>query len=114
MTTNALRTANPARNRTRVVVIFFLFMLLHQSDKLLIGPLMTPIMDTFQINNTQWGLINTGALIVASLLFPLWGWLSDKYNRSRLLALAAFIWGATTWLSAVAPNFGAFLVTRSS
>jgi MFS family permease len=96
------------------MVIFFIFMLLHQSDKLLIGPLMKPIMDTFHINYTQWGLINTGALIVGSLLYPIWGWLNDKYNRAKLLALASFIWGATTWLSAVAPSYGFFLATRSS
>jgi MFS family permease len=113
-TSTALKLSNPARSRWRVVVIFFLFMLLHQSDKLLIGPLMKPIMETFQINYTQWGLINTGALVVGFLLYPLWGWLSDKYNRARLLALASLIWGTTTWFSAIAPNFGAFLVTRSS
>jgi len=63
---------------------------------------------------TQWGLINTGALIVGSVLYPLWGWMNDKYNRAKLLALASFIWGSTTWLSAIAPNFSTFLVTRSS
>jgi MFS family permease len=96
------------------VGIFFLFMLLHQSDKLLIGPLMKPIMETFQINYTQWGLINTGALVVGSMLYPVWGWLSDKYNRAKLIALASFVWGATTWFSAIAPTFRTFLVTRSS
>lgn len=113
MTTTTLRLT-ASRRRWKVLVIFFVFMLLHQSDKLLIGPLMKPIMDTFNINYTQWGLINTGALVVGSLLYPVWGWLSDKYNRARLLALASFIWGATTWLSAVAPNYPIFLATRSS
>lgn len=113
MTTTSLQlTAN--RHRWKVLVIFFIFMLLHQSDKLLIGPLMKPIMDTFKINYTQWGLINTGALIVGSMLYPVWGWLSDKYNRAKLLALASFIWGATTWFSAVAPTYPTFLATRSS
>jgi hypothetical protein len=32
------------------LVVFFTFMLLHQSDKLLIGPLTTPIMGTFDSN----------------------------------------------------------------
>ena len=96
------------------MVVFFIFMLLHQTDKLLIGPLQTPIMDTFNMTYTQWGLINSGALIVGTLFYPLWGWLSDKYNRGKLLALASFIWGSTTWLSALAPNFKTFLVTRSS
>jgi MFS family permease len=31
-----------------------------------------------------------------------------------LLALASFIWGSTTWLSAIAPNYRIFLVTRAS
>ena len=114
MTTTTLRTASATRHSLKVVVIFFIFMLLHQSDKLLIGPLMKPIMDTFQINYTQWGLINTGALVVGSLLYPVWGWLSDRYNRARLLSLASLIWGATTWFSAIAPNFNTFLITRSS
>ncbi len=114
MATRALPLTLSAQRRWKVIVIFFIFMLLHQSDKLLIGPLMKPIMDTFHINYTQWGLINTGALVVGFLLYPVWGWLSDKYNRARLLALASFIWGATTWFSAIAPNYGTFLVTRSS
>jgi MFS family permease len=96
------------------VVIFFIFMLLHQTDKLLIGPLQIYIMDTFKMTYTQWGLINTGALIVGSALYPVWGWLNDKYNRGKLLALASFIWGSTTWISAIAPTFKFFLVTRSS
>jgi len=102
------------------VAIFFVFMLLHQTDKLLVGPLQTDIMDTFNMSYTQWGLINSGALIVGTILYPVWGWLSDKYNRGKLLAAASFIWGSTTWLSALAPNFhqpsrfSDFLITRSS
>jgi MFS family permease len=102
------------RGAKTTVLVFFIFMLLHQTDKLLIGPLQTPIMSTFKMTYTQWGLINSGALIVGTLFYPLWGWLSDKYNRGKLLALASFIWGSTTWLSALAPNFKTFLLTRSS
>jgi hypothetical protein len=39
------------------LVVFFTFMLLHQSDKLLIGPLTTPIMETFDINEAQKGAV---------------------------------------------------------
>lgn len=103
-----------SRYRWFVVAVFFLFMLLHQADKLLIGPLTTPIMETFGIDEVQMGAVFTGALLVGAILYPLWGYLYDRYGRSRLLALASFIWGATTWLSAIAPNFKSFLVTRAS
>ena len=102
------------RYRWFVVAVLFCFMLLHQSDKLLIGPLTTPIMESFRINEAQMGAVFTGALIVSALFYPLWGYLYDRYARARLLALASFIWGCTTWLSAVARTYPAFLVTRAS
>ena len=89
-------------------------MLLHQTDKLMIGSLQVPISETFGINNQQWGLVNSGALIVATILYPIWGYLYDRYARAKLLALASFIWGATTWLNAIVRTFGGFLVTRAS
>jgi len=97
-----------------VVGVFFLFMLLHQADKLLIAPLTTPIMETFHINEAQMGAVSTGALIVGALLYPLWGYLYDRFARSKLLALASFIWGATTWLNAIAPSYRSFLATRAT
>ncbi len=105
---------HPSRHRWFVVAVFFCFMLLHQADKLLIGPLTTPIMDTFHINEAQMGAVFTGALIVGAIFYPLWGYLYDRYARSKLLALASFIWGSTTWLSAIAPTFPTFVATRAS
>ncbi len=97
-----------------VVAIFFVFMLLHQSDKLLIGPLTTPIMETYGIDEVQMGAIFTGALLVGAFLYPIWGYLYDRYARSKLLALAAFVWGSTTWISAIAPTYRTFLISRAS
>jgi MFS transporter, Spinster family, sphingosine-1-phosphate transporter len=103
-----------SRYRWVVISILFVFMLLHQADKLLIGPLTTSIMKDFGINRTQMGLVTTGALIVGAIMYPLWGYLYDRYARAKLLALASFIWGATTWLGAIAPNYGSFLAARAS
>ena len=103
-----------SRYRWFVVAIFFFFMLLHQTDKLMIGSLQVQITDDFGISNTQWGLVNSGALIVATILYPIWGYLYDRFARAKLLSLASFIWGATTWLNALARNFGVFLATRAS
>jgi len=100
--------------RWLVVVIFFLFMFLHQTDKLLIGSLQVQITDTFKINDFQWGLINSGALAVATILYPVWGYLYDRYARAKLLALASLIWGATTWLNAIVRTYTGFLITRAS
>src|SRR5512139_3599407 len=74
---------NP-RYRWFVVFVFFLFMLLHQTDRLMIGPMQETIEQQFSIDDRQWGFINTGALLVGTLLYPLWGYLYDRYARPRL------------------------------
>jgi MFS family permease len=102
------------RYRWFVAFVFFLFLLLHQADKLLIGPLTTSIMEDFRINEAQMGAVSSLAIVVASLLYPAWGYLYDRYARAKLLALASLIWGSTTWLNALAPTYRAFVATRSS
>jgi MFS family permease len=103
-----------SRHGWSVVTIFFFFVLLHQADKLLIGPLTENIIKDFNITNTQMGAVSMGALIVGAICYPIWGYLYDRFSRPKLLALSSFIWGATTWLNAIAPTYPAFLVTRSS
>jgi MFS transporter, Spinster family, sphingosine-1-phosphate transporter len=93
---------------------FMAFMLFQQAEKLVIGPLTTPIMDEFKINEAQMGLVFTGALVVGAILYPVWGYLYDRFARTKLLALAALLWGATTWLSASVRVFPLFVVARSS
>ncbi|HWR65589.1 MAG TPA: MFS transporter [Bellilinea sp.] len=102
------------RYRWFVVGVFFIFMLLHQADKLLIGPLTTPIMEQFDIDEAQMGLVFSGAILVGAIFYPLWGYLFDRFSRAKLLALASFIWGSTTWISAIARTFPVFLGSRAS
>jgi predicted MFS family arabinose efflux permease len=97
-----------------VVSVLFCFVLLHQADKLLISPLTTPITETFGLNEAQMGAVSMFAVLVAAILYPVWGYLYDRCARARLLALASLIWGATTWLNALAPNYPTFLATRAT
>jgi MFS family permease len=71
-------------------------------------------MDSFGINEAQMGFVFSGAVVVGALFYPVWGYLYDRFVRSKLLALASLIWGATTWLSAVVRTFPGFLASRAS
>ena len=53
---------NPSRNRWLAVAIFFVFMLLHQTDRLLIGSLTSAIMADFGLTEVQMGGIITSSL----------------------------------------------------
>ncbi len=108
-----MKQENP-RYRWFVVVVFFFFMLLHQTDKLMIGSLQVQISNDLGLDIIQWGWINSGALLVATVLYPIWRYLYDRYSRTKLLSLASLIWGSTTWLNALVKTFGGFLATRAS
>ena len=103
-----------SKNRWLAVAIFFFFMLLHQTDRLLIGPLTSLIMEDFNLSEVQMGGIITSSLILGSIFYPVWGYLFDRFARPKLLALASLIWGITTWLSAIAPTPTLFLISRAS
>jgi MFS family permease len=103
-----------SRYRWFVVVVFFFFMLLHQTDKLMIGSLQVQISEDLGLDIVQWGWVNSGALLVATVLYPIWGYLYDRYARTTLIAFASFVWGTTTWLNAIVHTFGGFLATRAS
>lgn len=107
-------TQHQKRQRRLVIALSFAFMLFHQADKLLISPLTSQIMSEFKIDEAQMGSIVSGALIVGTLFYPVWGYLYDRFARPKLIALASLIWGSTTWLSALAPSFGLFAATRAS
>lgn len=81
---------------------------------MVISPLVTPIMEEFQVNEAQMGAISSLALVVAAILYPFWGYFYDRYARPKAIALTSLIWGITTSLSAFAPNFRSFMVTRAS
>lgn len=109
-----MKVAHRKRQKRLVIILSFAFMLFHQADKLLIGPLTSDIMSSFDINEVKMGALVSGALLVGTLFYPIWGYLYDRYARPKLIALASFLWGSTTWLSAIAPSFPLFAATRSS
>jgi len=105
----------PGRPRRGFILgTFFVFIFLHQTDRLLISPLTTDIMLEFDIGKAQMGLVSSAALLVGGGMFLVRGYLYDRYARAPLLALASFLWGATTWLSARAPTYPTFLLTRAT
>ncbi len=97
-----------------VLVVFFLFMLLHYADRFIVTPLVHVLMEEFALTYAQMGLVGTGTILVATVLFPVWGLLFDKYSRVKLCAFASAIWGVTTWLSALSRNFFDLVFTRAS
>ncbi len=100
------------RYRWFVVLFFVVFLTTHQADRFIISAVAPQVMDEFQVTYGQLGLVFSLTVLVAAVLYPVWGYLYDRYSRKLLAGLAAIIWGFTTIFNALSRTFSQFFVTR--
>lgn len=96
-----------------VAIILFVFRSLHTADIFVISVVLQQILDEFDITYTSGGLIFTATFFMSVFLYPVWGYLSDRYSRKTLISLSGIIWGLTTWLNTSSKAFSDFLTTRT-
>src|SRR6185437_14166855 len=77
-----------------------------QMDRQILMLVAQPLKQALDLSDTQIGAINGIALSLVAMLatFPL-GWLADRVDRRRLLALCIIIWSIFTAACGFARNF---------
>jgi MFS transporter, Spinster family, sphingosine-1-phosphate transporter len=93
------------------VLIFFLFMLFHQFDVVLLNPVINQISAAYNVLREQLQPVFTLAIWVGAAFFLLWGWGYDRFNRKIILVYAGFVWGVTSLLIGISPTFVTFSVS---
>jgi len=96
-----------------VAIVLFLFRSLHTADIYVISVVLPQILEEFQITYTGGGALFTATFAFSALLYPVWGYLFDRYSRKTLISLSGILWGLTTWLNTIPRNFLGFFVTRT-
>jgi len=96
-----------------MTIMLFVFRSLHTADVFLISVVLPQILEEFNITYTVAGLVFTATFFMAVALYPVWGYLYDKYSRKTLISLSGIIWGVTTWLNAIPRTFLGFFATRT-
>lgn len=82
-------------------------------DRSLLGILAKPIQDSLHVTDGQLGLIGGlyFALFYCFISIPV-GWIADRTNRSRVLALACALWSAATMACGLAANYTQLVMAR--
>ncbi len=96
-----------------MTIMLFLFRSLHIADIFVISVVLPLILEEFQITYTAAGLVFTATSFIAVILYPVWGYLYDRYSRRALISLSGIVWGFTTWLNALPKTFSEFFLTRT-
>jgi MFS family permease len=95
-----------------ITVICSLIALLETTATGAVAGALSNIQDTFSLSDTRAGFIPTAGIAGALLAAPVAAVLADRANRAYVLAAGAVLWAASAVLSAAAPVFLLFLITR--
>ncbi len=102
------------RNRWVFIIIMFSFLFFHQLTGFVVERIPAQL-STLENFSDQWFNIQLPLeSIVALLFFLIWGFLFDTHSRKKLLSLAGFLWGVSSWLMGIAPTFATFNLSRAA
>ena len=86
--------------------------LLNNADTQALPTYYTSIGREFAVARTALGFITTARSVVQTIMLPIWGYLSDRYSRKKVLTVGILVWGVTTILTALAANYETLLFLR--
>jgi MFS family permease len=99
--------------RTRVVVLLASVLALSSADTSTVGAVAPQLETGLHIDNTEVGLLATVALIGGALAVIPAGWLVDRFNRVRMLAITVVLWCLAAAYGAVASSYTDLLISRA-
>lgn len=112
-----LPTAPPARRYYRWYVLALLTasQVCSYMDRTIIGLVIEPVRAEFGLSDGQMGFLSGLAFGIAFAVTALpFGWLVDRCNRAKLLALVVALWSLLTMLCGMAQSYLMLLASRMS
>jgi len=102
----------PVAGAKFALFVLFAINLLNFFDRQLLGALGEPVRQQFHLSDTALGLLGTVFIIVYALIGLPLGNLSDKWQRTRLLAIGTALWSVLTAATGVAQSYTQLFVAR--
>ncbi|MFJ4950647.1 MFS transporter [Streptomyces sp. NPDC088760] len=94
------------------VALAWLTQFLVGTDLFVVAPLLPHIAASFAVSVAGTGLLVTAFSIAYVVASPFAGWVSDRWDRASVLAVALVLFSAANVGTALAPGFGVLLVAR--
>ncbi len=100
------------RYKWKVLIILSAFLGIQATDAYILSAVSPQLIAEYHISYVTLGLLFSSTLVIATVLYPVWGYWYDKYSRKSLTAILALLLGSTTWLNALSRVFYQFFITR--
>lgn len=87
--------------------------LVDQGESQAMGVLSPVIQAIWGVSFGMIGLMETLRSVAQTISSPLWGYISDRYSRKKVLIFGTGVWGLWTVAVGLVPDFGSMLVVRA-
>ncbi len=101
------------REKNWILWSLFLMMILLNADQMVMSPNINMIEKEFRIGDSQIGYIASSFTVIGAILSLIWGFLSDKYSRKKLLFYAVLVGEIPCMLSAFATSYVGLFTLRA-
>lgn len=114
--TDTATPQKPARGAYAALTLLFIINMLNYVDRYTlaaVGPVAREDLLADEPNPmTKLGILFGSFMVTYMLFAPLFGWLSDRYSRWRIITLGIILWSVATWASGYASGFWSMLFYR--
>uniref|UniRef100_A0A831XL29 MFS transporter n=1 Tax=Geobacter metallireducens TaxID=28232 RepID=A0A831XL29_GEOME len=88
--------------------------LLNYIDRQVLYAVFPLIQRDFALSDTALGLLGSAFMVTYMVSAPLFGWLGDRWSRTRLAAAGLGVWSVATAAAGLAPSYGALFAARTT
>src|SRR5271170_4172 len=107
-----IATSHAATGAKFALFVLFAINLLNFFDRQLLGSLGEPIRKEFLLSDTALGFLGTVFIWMYALVGLPLGHLSDKWRRTKLLAIGTAVWSLLTAATGMAQNYAQLFIAR--
>jgi MFS family permease len=97
----------------RIVVLLWFTVLSNYLARALFTTMHGSIVTAIPMSEAQFGLLTSSLLLTYGVASPFAGFLSDRFNRSRVIVSSMLLWSIATWLASYCRTFEQLVVLRS-
>ncbi len=100
------------QKRRSIVLFLFIALVILNADQMVMSPIIGSIEKEFGITDSHIGQIGAAFTIVGAIISLIWGYLSDRYNRKKLLIASILVGEIPCLMTALSANYLQFFFWR--
>src|SRR5579872_1661862 len=98
----------------RILIFLTLLSLINYIDRWIVAAVIPAMQDDLNLSNTEAGLIMSAFMLGYFVTSPLFGYLTDRTNRIRIIFVGTSLWSLATIFSGLGRSAWQIIISRTT